>query len=66
MRDMTIDRVEDMGQAPEAAAPGVSPRYRIQAIERAVAILEAWNRNACTTTNGIARTKNLTGVSSAK
>jgi DNA-binding IclR family transcriptional regulator len=40
MRDMTLDSVQEESGA---GAPAVSPRYRIQAIERAVAILNAFS-----------------------
>ena len=44
MRDMTVDNVEEMTPPGDAqGAPAVSPRYRIQAIERAVAILNAFS-----------------------
>jgi DNA-binding IclR family transcriptional regulator len=41
MRDTGVETVEQGEEAP--AAPAVSPRYRIQAIERAVAILNAFS-----------------------
>lgn len=41
MRDTGVETVEQGEEAPDA--PAVSPRYRIQAIERAVAILNAFS-----------------------
>jgi DNA-binding IclR family transcriptional regulator len=41
MRDTGVETVEKGEEAPDA--PAVSPRYRIQAIERAVAILNAFS-----------------------
>lgn len=43
MRDVTVASVGDVGPKTGVGAPGVSPRYRIQAIERAVSILNAFS-----------------------